>query len=186
MSDLKPIATIYRGYRFRSRLEARWAVFFDAASIKFEYDLEDHRLPSTSVYLHDFYLTDLGLYVEVQPAANLDPKILKKGLEFALEGDNQLLLVVGSPTQESMFLVNRCTCSHWEEYVAEFEGNVSEEDVLQVVLEGLRSSGAVQFSTTPLARGFTLSYRSLPPYDHHRLQEAFFKANQARFGAGSE
>jgi hypothetical protein len=186
MSDLKPIATIYKGYKFRSRLEARWAVFFDTASIKFEYDLDGHRLPSASVYLPDFYLTDLGVYVEVQPAPNLDPTIVKKGLEFALGGDNQLLLIVGSPTQESMFLVNRCTCSPWEEYVADFEGNVSEQYVLQVVLEGLRSSGSVQFSTTPLARGFTLSYRSLPPYDDHRLQEAFLKAKQARFGFGSE
>jgi hypothetical protein len=30
-ADLRPIETRYRGFRFRSRLEARWAVFFDAA-----------------------------------------------------------------------------------------------------------------------------------------------------------
>ena len=29
MSDIKAIETYYKGYRFRSRLEARWAVFFD-------------------------------------------------------------------------------------------------------------------------------------------------------------
>ena len=28
---IRPIETEYRGYRFRSRFEARWAVFFDAA-----------------------------------------------------------------------------------------------------------------------------------------------------------
>ena len=28
----QPIETMYRGYRFRSRLEARWAVFFTAAA----------------------------------------------------------------------------------------------------------------------------------------------------------
>ena len=27
--SIKPIETKYNGYRFRSRLEARWAVFFD-------------------------------------------------------------------------------------------------------------------------------------------------------------
>jgi len=27
MADIKPIETIYNGYKFRSRLEARWAVF---------------------------------------------------------------------------------------------------------------------------------------------------------------
>jgi hypothetical protein len=27
---LRPLETLYNGYRFRSRLEARWAVFFEA------------------------------------------------------------------------------------------------------------------------------------------------------------
>ena len=39
--DIKPIETVYNGYRFRSRLEARWAVFFDAAGIEYEYEPEE-------------------------------------------------------------------------------------------------------------------------------------------------
>ena len=34
---IKAIETIYNGYRFRSRLEARWAVFFDEMGIKYEW-----------------------------------------------------------------------------------------------------------------------------------------------------
>ena len=37
---IKPIETVYNGYRFRSRLEARWAVFFDQLGIKNEYEKE--------------------------------------------------------------------------------------------------------------------------------------------------
>ena len=37
MSELKAIETEYRGYRFRSRLEARWAVFFDVCKVKWEH-----------------------------------------------------------------------------------------------------------------------------------------------------
>ncbi len=37
---MKPIETIYNGFRFRSRLEARWAVFFDAVEIKYEYEIK--------------------------------------------------------------------------------------------------------------------------------------------------
>lgn len=37
-TQIKPIETYYNGYRFRSRLEARWAVFFDAAGIKYQYE----------------------------------------------------------------------------------------------------------------------------------------------------
>ena len=36
----KAIETVYNGYRFRSRLEARWAVFFDALGVKYEYEAE--------------------------------------------------------------------------------------------------------------------------------------------------
>lgn len=37
---IKAIQTRYKGYNFRSRLEARWAVFFDALGIKWEYEPE--------------------------------------------------------------------------------------------------------------------------------------------------
>lgn len=37
---IKPIETRYAGCRFRSRLEARWAVFFDALKIEWEYEPE--------------------------------------------------------------------------------------------------------------------------------------------------
>src|ERR1022692_1636793 len=36
-------ATQYNGYRFRSRLEARWAVFFNALHIKYVYEKEDRK-----------------------------------------------------------------------------------------------------------------------------------------------
>jgi len=51
---IKAIETVYRGYRFRSRLEARWAVFFDSMGLKFEYEPEGFVLPSGRWYLPDF------------------------------------------------------------------------------------------------------------------------------------
>lgn len=54
MSEIKAIETYYKGYRFRSRLEARWAVFFDAAGIEYEYEPEGFRLEDGSCYLPDF------------------------------------------------------------------------------------------------------------------------------------
>lgn len=53
-NEIKPIETIYNGYKFRSRLEARWAVFFDAMGIKYEYEPEGFRLQDGSCYLPDF------------------------------------------------------------------------------------------------------------------------------------
>lgn len=64
--SIKPIETIYNGYRFRSRLEARWAVFFDAAGIKYQYEPEGFDLDG-EYYLPDFFLPQFCLFVEIKP-----------------------------------------------------------------------------------------------------------------------
>ena len=51
---IKPIETEYKGYRFRSRLEARWAVFFDACGVNWEYEPEGFDLGDGIYYLPDF------------------------------------------------------------------------------------------------------------------------------------
>lgn len=74
---IKPIETFYKGYRFRSRVEARWAVFFDALGIEWEYEPEGFVLDDGTCYLPDFRLKCWGtrgglcknpfpLYVEVK------------------------------------------------------------------------------------------------------------------------
>lgn len=50
---MRPIETIYGGCRFRSRLEARWAVFFDSLGLPWEYEPEGFELRSGR-YLPDF------------------------------------------------------------------------------------------------------------------------------------
>lgn len=66
MVDLKPIETAYAGHRFRSRLEARWAVAFDAMGVTWHYEREAFSLPGGTGYLPDFYLPELRLWVEVK------------------------------------------------------------------------------------------------------------------------
>lgn len=50
---IKAIETTYGGYRFRSRLEARWAVFMDSLGIGWEYEPEGYET-SAGRYLPDF------------------------------------------------------------------------------------------------------------------------------------
>lgn len=63
---IKPIETSYKGYRFRSRLEARWAILFDGLGFKWGYEIEGFKLPSGAQYLPDFYLYDFGVWFEVK------------------------------------------------------------------------------------------------------------------------
>lgn len=53
MGAIKAIETEYKGHLFRSRLEARWAVFFDALHIEWHYEEQGYELPSGR-YLPDF------------------------------------------------------------------------------------------------------------------------------------
>ena len=64
---LKAIETEYSGYKFRSRLEARWAVFFDALQINYKYEDEGYELSDGELYLPDFYLPEFKVFVEVKP-----------------------------------------------------------------------------------------------------------------------
>jgi len=88
MSQIKAIETFYKGYHFRSRLEARWAVFFDTLGIPWKYEVEGFEreveyftggavseLASKTVrYLPDFFLPNRwgggGVYVEVKGDEN--------------------------------------------------------------------------------------------------------------------
>lgn len=63
---IKPIETVYHGFRFRSRLEAKWAVFFDEIGVNYHYEPEGFDLDG-EWYLPDFYLDDFGIYVEIKP-----------------------------------------------------------------------------------------------------------------------
>lgn len=56
--SIKAIETEYRGYRFRSRLEARWAVFFDECGFRWEYEPQGYEVDG-EMYLPDFLLHDV-------------------------------------------------------------------------------------------------------------------------------
>lgn len=65
---IKAIETEYRGHLFRSRLEARWAVFFDALGLHWLYEHQGYETPD-GPYLPDFFLPKPGVIVEVKPVS---------------------------------------------------------------------------------------------------------------------
>lgn len=97
---IKAIPTKYKGYEFKSRIEARWAVFFDSLGLKWEYEKEGYVLSDGTWYLPDFWLPDLymrdkeskGVWVEVKGADPTKEEQLK--CELFTAGINQPLLLV--------------------------------------------------------------------------------------------
>lgn len=67
MQTIKAIETRYRGFNFRSRLEARTAVAFDEMGVEFVYEPEGYDLDGCGKYLPDFWLPNPGCFVEVKP-----------------------------------------------------------------------------------------------------------------------
>ena len=65
---IQAIETFYDGCRFRSRLEARWAVFFNNAGIRYVYEPEGFYEfgDRGAQYLPDFYLPVYDIYAEVK------------------------------------------------------------------------------------------------------------------------
>lgn len=63
---IEAVPTEYAGITFRSRLEADWAATLDASNIKWAYEPETITLPSGTVYIPDFWLPELGTWIEVK------------------------------------------------------------------------------------------------------------------------
>jgi hypothetical protein len=104
---VKPIETSYAGHCFRSRLEARWAVFFDSLRIPWHYELEGFELPS-GWYLPDFWLPTInqdGVWFEVKPDNGEDddprwPEFAWEGIDFEgfpITTGRELIVAFGMP-----------------------------------------------------------------------------------------
>lgn len=106
---LTAIETEYKGYRFRSRLEARWAVFFDKLDIAWEYEKEGYDLGETGWYLPDFWLPfygndrrgypqhrNSGYWVEIKGAEPTQTE-QNKVLALAKQGPHVIWLFIGDP-----------------------------------------------------------------------------------------
>lgn len=102
----KPIETHYGGYRFRSRREARWAVFFDVLGLTYEYEKEGFNLPSGK-YLPDFWLPDWKMWVEIK---GNNPSEYEKQLAFELfEKTSFACAIFTKPSEYGRLFCLECT-----------------------------------------------------------------------------
>jgi len=88
---MRPIETRYNGYLFRSRLEARWAVFFETLGWQYTYEPEGFVLPDGTWYLPDFFLPAFGVWVEIKPQPPTEAQ-RQIAWQFAMQGLRYYLL----------------------------------------------------------------------------------------------
>lgn len=73
---ISAIPTLYKGFHFRSRSEARWAVFFDTFGLEWRYEQEGFNV-NGSLYLPDFWLPHLRVWFEVKGEEPTEEEIEK-------------------------------------------------------------------------------------------------------------
>jgi hypothetical protein len=119
---IKAIETKYKGYRFRSRLEARWAIAFDNmldGELLWEYEKEGYDLEEVGCYLPDFWIVDniqdcpdqimpYETWAEVKPGRFNEGEISKIRALIRLTGQSVLLLC-GVPDEKGYPRVKNAT-----------------------------------------------------------------------------
>lgn len=94
-NSLTPIQTLHNGYLFRSRSEARWATFWDALNVAYQYETEGFDLNGVW-YLPDFWLPDLKCYIEVKGDEPTKEEECKAKL-LSLHSGKRVLIAIGAP-----------------------------------------------------------------------------------------
>jgi hypothetical protein len=174
VSNPRGIPTTYRGVRFRSRIEARWAAFFDALGWPWSYEPID-----LDYYIPDFILTFAAGHVAVEVKADLEKallqehaaKIVRSGWEkeFVVVGgrlfDGPSIGVLGERVDGLEFMLDgavvfHCiSCGHtslrsdggsWRcRLCGETEGHVGEADAPVIAKLWADAGNRVQWKTAP-------------------------------------
>jgi len=196
--SLKPIETHYNGYRFRSRLEARWAVFFDSLNIKYQYESEGFDLDNGIWYLPDFYLPDLNRWIEIKPTENISDEDSIKLLKFHMlvnhGGEGRFCVLVGEPNigkYKTLYepsskwgicpICNRIDLMSNMGYVG--MGNIYLERAYCVWCDCL-DKNVSETKTGAFFKGTVVAKEGNSIFEHRKLTNAYTKAVSARFEHG--
>ena len=177
---IKAIQTEYNGIKFRSRLEARWAVFFDAVGVKWEYEPEGFDLSNGIRYLPDFLLHGVkgrgssengDLYIEVKGELKDEDKV--KIEKFSVPMIRPILVVGNIPDGN---------CSDFFKLFDDAKGRSGDEDYFY----NLRLADADYYHAIPAVNKkgnfelFGVDW-DWDEYDFEATADAYKKARNAKF-----
>jgi hypothetical protein len=181
---MEAIQTEYQGYKFRSRLEARWAVFFENLGIKWLYEPEGFVLSDSTRYLPDFLLPDIsidfikknGIYLEVKPeAVKYDNK-----WELFSETTNIPIMLIGDIPYPFLEAGGCYEPFYWPHIGDLADGPYLFCECKKCGKIGLHFDGrSVRIDCSCEITG-NKEYN----YDSYKIQESYKKARQARFEYG--
>lgn len=131
------ITTVWKGIKYRSRTEARWAVFFQELNITARYEEERFKLSNGINYLPDFYLPELDVYLEVKPDSDevvTEEWVKAQQLALDLKKDRKktgVWLSTGSPDQNAATIIPLSDSSDYFNH--KVNRIIAEEDIGQTL-----------------------------------------------------
>jgi hypothetical protein len=138
MAERTPaIPTVWNGIKYRSRTEARWAVFFQELNITACYEEEHFKLSNGVNYLPDFYLPEFDVFLEVKPDSDdvvTEEWVKAQQLTLDLKKDRKktgVWLSTGRPHQNAATIIPLSDSSDYFNHKA--NRIIAEEDIGQTL-----------------------------------------------------
>lgn len=175
---MKPIETVYKGFKFRSRLEAKWAIFLTELGIEWLYEHEGYQLDDGTYYLPDFFLPKFhgGMFVEVKPQV-LSIEENQKCRDLCFESGYDVWRAEGVPDIKGYV----CLTKHQDDKTGDFE---------VIYYYGIPNADSAEGKNIMMIEPGYVSYAdgSIADQYHSCLGNTFLKAvkkaKQARFEHG--
>lgn len=120
---IRAIPTQYGGNRFKSKLEAMWAVFLDYAQVEYKYEPYTFEIGENHIYTPDFYLPKQDIFLEIKPNRELTHDELAKAKTLIEEKDYNVYIVflhgrpeLGAASYYELYQGRRLQRVHWVWY----------------------------------------------------------------------
>lgn len=150
MLTIKPLETRCNGYRFRSRLEARWSIFLEELGIEYAYEPQGYVLPS-GPYLPDFYLPKYDKFIEIKPADGRERSPARKiylagkmtDWRRAIKMCGHAVVGPNSDDKPHNFTAHRRDCNFLGDIIKDCFGAIDECDTIFAWVENLDCYGTL-------------------------------------------
>jgi len=121
------IKIFYNGVNYKSKLEGKWAAYFNYLGVGFGYEVEDGFPTTAGIYCPDFFIYKTGWFIEVKASPDLLTEREKEKIGYfethLPEWANGIIIVYGNPenTYDTWFLRDVLGVERTEEEVKNAE-----------------------------------------------------------------
>lgn len=178
MSTPPTTRVIYQQQHFRSELHARWAVFFDALAVSWEYEKQTFDLPYGGPFMPDFWMPLQPCWFLIHPNLPSEQELVQAAdLSFATRC--WVYLMWGNIGEHSIYAFNLPFCE--QGYDKRFVLTLVEPTGELIVASPLRGDDEYQLIGYSYSTQQAVLQKANAVTSNERLNSAYQAARTARF-----